>query len=339
MKPNNWVSASQATDLLAKQLVTWPLAKQNYQALERVRVKSFDMGGFTLRVQYNPARAVSTGAKVDARSLQARPCFLCPEHLPVEQERLPFGFHYLVLCNPYPIFPQHFTIPTRKHLPQRILPRIEDFLEMARRLAPLTLFYNGPHSGASAPDHAHFQAVTRGVMPIDEEALRLKHLYPIGESTFSRPPKAPLADRLKHPQADGESARVIPLTGYERNGFVILADTQEAAVRLFRQVYAALPIPPGQPEPMMNLFGYYVDNAWMLVVIPRKRHRPWQYEAEGADHLLSSPGAADIGGLFITPLEKDFEKMTPELLRDIYRQVCLSDQEVEEIFVHLSSIL
>ena len=97
------------------------------------------------------------------------------------------------------------------------------------------------------------------------------------------------------------------------------------------------PILPGEPEPMMNIFGSYYDNNWVITVIPRKRHRPWQYEAEGNDHLLSSPGAADIGGLFITPLEKDFKKINPELLRDVYQQVCLSDRDVEEIFVHLSS--
>ena len=96
MKPNNWVSSSQATELLAKQLVTWPLAEKNYKALEAVQVKSFDMGGFSIRAQFNPARIVSTGAKVDARSLKERKCFLCPENLPVEQERLPFGFRHLV---------------------------------------------------------------------------------------------------------------------------------------------------------------------------------------------------------------------------------------------------
>ena len=101
MKPNNWVSSSQATELLAKQLVTWPLAEKNYKALEAVQVKSFDMGGFSIRAQFNPARIVSTGAKVDARSLKERKCFLCPENLPVEQERLPFGFRHLVLCNPH----------------------------------------------------------------------------------------------------------------------------------------------------------------------------------------------------------------------------------------------
>ena len=290
MKPNNWVSSSQATELLSKQLVTWPLAEKNYKALEAVQVKSFDMGGFSIRAQFNPARIVSTGAKVDARSLKDRKCFLCPENLPVEQERLPFGFRHLVLCNPFPIFPQHFTIPTRKHTPQLILPQWNDFLELTRRLAPFTVFYNGPRSGASAPDHAHFQAVTRGIMPLDEEVTQF----------------------IRHPYASVYDTRIFPLTGNLRPGL-------------------------GEPEPMMNIFGSYYDNNWVITVIPRKRHRPWQYEAEGNDHLLSSPGAADIGGLFITPLEKDFKKINPELLRDVYQQVCLSDRDVEEIFVHLSS--
>lgn len=358
MKPNNWVSSSQATELLAKQLVTWPLAEKNYKALEAVQVKSFDMGGFSIRAQFNPTRIVSSGAKVDAQSLKERKCFLCPENLPVEQERLPFGFRHLVLCNPYPIFPQHFTIPTRKHTPQLILPQWNDFLELTRRLAPFTVFYNGPRSGASAPDHAHFQAVTRGIMPLDEEVTHLtacevtaSHTCEVTASQAVRlPPHKLLGYRLTSrevtaSQAVGRQATVLEagdgrihlLTGYLRNGFVIQASSAEAATRLFKAIYAALPVPPGEPEPMMNLFGSYYDDNWVITVIPRKRHRPWQYEAEGDDHLLSSPGAADIGGLFITPLEKDFKKINPELLRDVYQQVCLSDRDVEEIFVHLSS--
>lgn len=338
MKPNNWVSSSQATELLSKQLVTWPLAEKNYKALEAVQVKSFDMGGFSIRAQFNPARIVSTGAKVDARSLKERKCFLCPENLPVEQERLPFGLRHLVLCNPYPIFPQHFTIPTRAHTPQRILPQWDDFLELTRRLAPFTLFYNGPRCGASAPDHAHFQAVSRGIMPLDEEVAEfIRHPYASVYDTRMRAYTTPLCERIRHSYASVYGARIFPLTGNLRPGLVIQAATAEAATRLFKEIYAALPLPPGEPEPMMNLFGSYYDNQWVITMIPRKRHRPWQYEAEGDDHLLSSPGAADIGGLFITPLEKDFKKINPELLRDVYQQVCLSDREVEEIFVHLWS--
>lgn len=322
MKPNNWVSSSQATELLSKQLVTWPLAGKNYKALEAVQVKSFDMGGFSICAQFNPARIVSSGAKVDARSLKERKCFLCSENLPVEQERLPFGIRHLVLCNPYPIFPQHFTIPTREHTPQLILPQWDDFLELTRRLTPFTVFYNGPRSGASAPDHAHFQAVSRGIMPLDEEVAHF----------IDR--KVTTSQAVSRQAGDG---RILLLTGYLRNGFVIQASVQETATRLFKAIYASLPVPPGELEPMMNLFGSYYNDNWIITVIPRKRHRPWQYEAKGDDHLLSSPGAADIGGLFITPLEKDFKKISPKLLRDVYQQVCLSDREVEEIFVHLSS--
>ena len=129
----------------------------------------------------------------------------------------------------------------------------------------------------------------------------------------------------------------IELTCAEELHMVCLFPTAEAAEAAGEEIYAALPLPPGEPEPMMNLFGSYYDNQWVITMIPRKRHRPWQYEAEGDDHLLSSPGAADIGGLFITPLEKDFKKINPELLRDVYQQVCLNDRDVEEIFVHLSS--
>lgn len=366
MKPNNWVSSSQASELLAKQRVTWPLAGQNYRALETVRTKSFDLDGFTIRAQFNPARAISTGARLDTQSLRERKCFLCPDNLPIEQERLPFGLRYLVLCNPYPIFPEHFTIPSREHAPQRILPRVDDFLELTRRLDRFTLFYNGPRSGASAPDHAHFQAVTRGLMPMDTEILSLTDPAHIGQAEAGASPNrsrthvptgcvsVPLSATCASPHrlrtrlpTEGETAspsvgspyggRIFLLKGYLRNGFVIQARDQAAAAELFREIYEALPIPEGEEEPMMNLFGMYSEERWTLTLIPRRRHRPWQYEAAGHDHLLSSPGAADIGGLFITPLEKDFEKLTPALLRDVYQQVCLSDQEVADIFVHLSS--
>jgi len=219
------------------------------------------------------------------------------------------------IVQPLPDLPPTFYDPYPETYSATDIAAWNDFLELTRRLAPFTVFYNGPRSGASAPDHAHFQAVTRGIMPLDEEV-----------SQFIRQSYASVYDN-----------RIYPLTGNLRPGLVIQAATEEAATRLFKKIYAALPILPGEPEPMMNIFGSYYDNNWVITVIPRKRHRPWQYEAEGNDHLLSSPGAADIGGLFITPLEKDFKKINPELLRDVYQQVCLNDRDVEEIFVHLSS--
>lgn len=318
MKPNVWVSSSLAGELLAKQLVTWPLAANNYHALESVRLKSFDMGGFTIRVQFNPSRLISSGAKVDAQSIRERKCFLCNDNLPVEQERLPFGFHYLVLCNPYPIFPEHFTIPSRQHTEQLILPHLENFLELTRRMSDFTVFYNGPQCGASAPDHLHFQAGTRSLMPLDDEIpLRISR-----ENCLI---------------SEDESAHIFLLTGYLRNGFILQANTQRAMLSLFRKVYQILDEKPGDAEPMMNLFGYYQNGVWRLVIIPRRQHRPWQYSAEGTQHLLSSPGAADIGGLFITPRADDFEKMRPELLSDVYQQVCFRDSEIKEMASRITS--
>lgn len=311
MKPNIWVSSSQATELLTKQLVTWPLAAKNFHALETVRLKSFDMDGFTVKVQFNPSRIISSAARTDTESLRLRNCFLCADNLPEEQEKLPFGFNYFVLCNPYPIFPQHFTIPSREHAAQSILPRFPDFLEMSRRMEEYVLFYNGPKCGASLPDHAHFQAATRSVMPMDDE----------------------VADRIteKNRIFSVKDGSLYLLKQYLRNGIVIQARTSNVAHNLFRKVYQTLEIKPGDTEPMMNLFSYYQQGVWTIIVIPRRQHRPRQYEAVGEERLVSSPGAADIGGLFITPREEDYDKMTPELLRDVYNQVCLSDTEVEEI--------
>lgn len=317
MKPNAWVSSSQATELLAKQLATWPLAEANYKALEKVQIKSFDMGGFTIRVQYNPSRIVSSAAKTDATSIQERKCFLCPDNLPAEQERLPFGANYLVLSNPYPIFPQHFTIPSREHTPQSIQCRFLDFLELARRLDDFTVFYNGPECGASAPDHAHFQAGTRSFMPMDDEL----DAYPI---KFTR---------LLHEEKDGT---LFLLSGYLRNGFIIKAATLNAAQSLFGKIYSNLEIKPNETEPRMNLFAHYEKGIWTIIIIPRRQHRPWQYKAEGEQHLLSSPGAADIGGLFITPLKKDFDKINADLLCDVFSQVCFNDKEIETIAFNIA---
>lgn len=312
MKPNIWVSSSQARELLAKQLATWPLLAKNYEALKTVQTKSFDLGSFTIRVQFNPARVTSAGAKVDNRSIRERKCFLCTDHLPVEQVKLPFGSQYLVLCNPFPIFPQHFTIPTRKHEEQLILPRFNDFLELTRRLSDFTVFYNGPRSGASAPDHAHFQAVTRGVMPIDNEMDGI-----LAAGGF--------------PVPAGSDGSLQVFTHYLRNGFAITTPSRERASELFKKVYDALPLVEGETEPRMNILAMYQDGQWKIRVIPRRQHRPWQYEAEGNDHLLASPGAADIGGFFILVRQEDFEKITADILRDVYQQVCFSDMEIVEI--------
>ncbi|MDF9830699.1 DUF4922 domain-containing protein [Parabacteroides sp. PF5-6] len=309
MKPNKWISSAQADELLKKQLVTWSLPKKNYDDLQQVQTRQLDLGGITVQVQHNPARIASTGAKTDGQSIRQRQCFLCADNLPAEQIRLPFGYNYDVLCNPYPIFREHFTIVSRKHENQEIAKRLPDFLELAYRMNRHTVFYNGPRSGASAPDHAHFQAVTRGQMPIEKELHDLPNRY--AKEILSL-----------------EYGKLFALTHYFRNGFVIEASDKKTISLLFHLIYKVLDKKPDEPEPGMNLFASYDENQWRLILIPRHKHRPWQYDATGEDHILSSPGAADIGGLFITPREEDFMKINPHIIQNIYEQVGYADDEI-----------
>lgn len=152
-------------NLLTEQLASWETARNNYAALSGVRVKELNVNGIPYKVQFNPARIVSSGARVDAKSIQERKCFLCPANLPPVQKGIPFSGHYNILVNPFPIFPRHLTIPELAHTPQRIASRFTDMLELAGALTEYTIFYNGPKCGASAPDHAHSRQETRGSCP------------------------------------------------------------------------------------------------------------------------------------------------------------------------------
>ncbi len=310
MKSTNTVNSAMVDDFFKKQIATWPLACENYKMLKKVENKTMYIDRFSIKIQHNPARIKSSGAKLDESSIKNRKCFLCQKNLPAEQIILPVGDNYLILCNPFPIFPQHFTIANRKHTDQLILPHINDMLEITRQLNKYTIFYNGPRSGASAPDHAHFQACTRSYMPIDEDVEDLL----TQQST-----------QMIHKN----NGSLYAFSGYIRNGFVIESSVKETACELFKQLYHSLKKTiNNDEEPMMNIFSYYSDKAWRMVIIPRKKHRPWQYDAAGDEHLLASPGAADIGGLFIMPLRKDFERISPAILQDIYQQVCFNDEEI-----------
>jgi hypothetical protein len=277
----------QATQLLNRQLTHWPLAAKNYRALAHVETKQLQISGYTFTVQFNPARITSSSAKVDAQTIQERACFLCRHHLPPEQEVLPYtaqsGNEYLILCNPFPIFPRHLTIPDCKHTDQLIFGRIEDMVELAEQLSDFVLLYNGPKCGASAPDHFHFQAGNKGFLPLQaavESGASIEH-YPV-------------------------SAFVVQ--SEEANGVAAALKT-------------AIPL---EPEPMFNLLCWKTGSKFYLVVFPRKCHRPAQYFAEGDAHILLSPGSIDLGGVVITPLEKDFRRLSEADVANIFAQISLS---------------
>lgn len=305
------VNSKIISEFMADQLAAWPMAAANFEALLTVEVKEIDLPGWNVKVQFNPARAVSSSAKVDAASLKARKCFLCRENRPEVQTAIPWlDGKYEILINPFPIFPRHLTIPATDHTPQRIAGRIADMLLLAHELEDYTVFYNGPRCGASAPDHMHFQAGNSDFLTINEalEGAELKNLASEGGATLA------LCDSL-------------PVK-------VFVIDTpagrRDDAANIFERLYKALPCSTAE-EPMMNLLAYTTPIGVRLVVIPRKKHRPSFYGTEGENTMLLSPASVDMGGVFITPMKKDFEKLDKSIILNVFNELCLSTEEINEI--------
>ena len=291
------------------QLAEWEFARRNFEALRRIETKTFDLDGFLIRVQFNPARIVSSAAQVDAASVVARKCFLCSENQPPEQRGLPWGDGYRVLVNPYPIFARHFTIPAAEHVPQSIADRYGDMLALARCFDREVVFYNGPRCGASAPDHAHFQAVGKGAMPLEAEVGRFA--------------------TEKVLEASGAAAYAI--RDYLRGGFVIRSADASAAAACFGKLYEALEVLPADAEPMMNVLTWYDSDGWTSCVFPRTKHRPACFYGEGATDLLVSPASVDLAGVMIVPRKDDFVKITAENIRAIFNEVCIDDSALQRI--------
>ncbi len=308
---NNY--SEQVEKLIEQQLVVWQTPRDNYAALQNVEVKEFKVKRSTIKVQFNPARIVSSAAKVDNKSLKERKCFLCAANRPEVQEGIAWGENYTILINPFPIFPKHLTIPCNDHTDQRILARIGDMMAIAKDLPGYTLFYNGPKCGASAPDHMHFQAGNRGFLGFETDYLA--------------------ADKKE--VISNACATLSLLSGLANAAFLIEAVEIDAATELFVTLYNALEIPEGEEEPMLNILCWSEEGKWKVAVFPRRKHRPACYSAEGDANILISPASVDMGGVFITPLEKDFKKITADDLEQILDEVCLDQSGVEKILNNL----
>lgn len=306
------LTSKQAKELLHSQLDEWVLAKTNFDALKGVETKEFVFSDFVIRIQFNPARIQSSAAKVDAKSIQERKCFLCPNNLPAEQKRIPYG-EYQLLVNPFPIFPEHFTIPTYKHTDQLIAGMYGDMLDLAKDINEYTIFYNGPKCGASAPDHAHFQAGIKGFLPLEEEVQKIK------KETILK------SDKLT----------LYAIRQYLRNCFLIETRDKNEAIAVFNKIYGLLELKEGDKEPMMNILTWYENGIWYSVVFPREKHRPNCFFAEGDDNVLISPASVDLGGVFITPLEKDFKKIKEKDVEDILKEICINDEKMQLIISKL----
>lgn len=307
---NTVVSKTKA--LFLHQINNWELAKQHYLDLKSIKKKTFQFDGFKIVVQFNPGRIISSSAKVDAKSIEERPCFLCANNLPTEQRGVLCNENYLLLLNPFPIFEEHFTIPQFEHTPQEIKKNIGDMLKIAKELGVgYTIFYNGPKCGASAPDHMHFQASLKNRMPIEKE---FNYINENSKELFKN-----------------EKISVSAVTNYLRNCFLIESDDKILIEEEFQKLYKSIKeITASDQEPLVNIIVTYFDT-WRVYIFPRKAHRPKQFFAEGEAKILLSPAAVDFGGLLITPREEDFEKISKEDIVDIFEQTAVDKITVEKI--------
>lgn len=296
--------------LISRQLRDWDLAGRNYSALGSVATRSLSLGEATVTLQFNPERRRSSSAAIDKVSVACRECFLCSENQPVKQKAVLWGDHYKIQVNPYPIFKRHLTIADLHHVPQRVTDRVGDMLSLASALPDFVIFYNGPRCGASAPDHAHFQAGAKGEMPLCDEVLHA----------------------TTHLLADGDEGFIGFIDTLGRSLFTIETMTQRTAERYALRLLDLLPVPDGADEPMVNILCWWnrTDRQWFVVIFPRCKHRPDCY-GEGEDKLLLSPGAVDMGGLWAVPERKDFDALTPDMIQALYNELCLSRSDLAHV--------
>ncbi len=298
-----------------RQLEKWDDARHRFRDLKHVETKKLSE---EVRLQFNPARIVSTGAKIDKKTLGERPCFLCDKNRPKEQMSQQIDERFHLLVNPFPILPVHFTIPARKHQPQAIY---KNYGEMHRFLSlhsELMVFYNGPKCGASAPDHLHFQAGTSGILPLQTNWQRLSRN---------------LTDIISL----NDEEKIAVVRDFIVPAFVIISKSEESDETLFHRLYKSMPMRGDETEPMMNIIAWRKGDEYISVVIPREKHRPEAYFAEGDAQVMVSPGALDMSGLIITPREEDFHKLTEESATTILQECGISTEKMNSIVTKLKT--
>lgn len=316
---------NQIDKFVKDQLSVWPLAAENYRSLKKAGSKVLSIGGLPVTVQLNPCRRISSEASLDKESINRRPCFLCPENRPAEQTNMEFegrkGRRYRVTLNPYPIFPSHLVISSFEHTPQSIWHRYQDLLDFVRENNEYLGFYNGPESGASAPDHMHFQACPLGLTPLQN---RVDELLAAGD------------DNTLDYLTNVKEARLFHLNEYARGVFVLCGATAKSMAKLFYRLLDCAPVPDGSSEPKMNIIAWCHEGEYRTAVIFRERHRPHNYSSSGADHLAMSPGCADLAGVYVTTREEDFGKLDAGLLSQVVREIAASEETEKEIIWRLT---
>lgn len=303
------------------QLSVWPMAAANFRSLKTVKTKELIINGLEAKLQYNPMRVASSTADVSAEAIAARKCFLCKDNQHKEQFHIPFegrkGRMYRIQVNPFPIFKKHLVIVRNEHLPQAIWHHFPDMLDFASAYTDYTVFYNGPSSGASAPDHLHFQAVPRHQLPL-ENAIDV------------------FLDQPTELLSSVKDATLYRYPGYVNGVFALKATTTKSLAKLFYRLLDCTDRLEGENEPMFNLYAYKKGEEYRSFIIMREAYRSHHYTSKGEDHLSISPGAADMAGFFIAPFKEDMDKVTASLLCEMLKEVTISDEEQRMIEFRLN---
>ena len=299
--------------LLIQQKIDWQFAANGFESLKSVQTKEFNFDGYKIKVQFNPGRIKSSSAKVDEKSIKERECFLCWENLPPGQKGILINEEYVILVNPFPIFPEHFTIPNFKHTQQSIINSFPDLLEISKELSKYyTVFYNGPKCGASAPDHLHFQAGSKNFMPIDLEFEQLKNEY--GNVLFED-------KNIVLSAVDDGLRRFISFKSRDK---YLIEHTFEKFYEHYKNISS------NNNEPMMNILASYEkESGWQIIIFLREKHRSSHYFAQDENQILISPAAVDLGGIFITPRQKDFEIISTNIIKEICDEITLAKEKFD----------
>ncbi len=317
---------------VSDQLSTWSLAADNYKALGNVHVREIDVNGLTVRLQFNPARMISSAAKLSKEDIARRKCFLCVENRPPVQVNIPFetvsGHEYHILVNPYPIFPDHLVVAKSTHQDQAISGRYEDMLQFARTYTECTFYYNGPRCGASAPDHHHFQGVPRSIMPLEvsvDTSLDISSKYGSSQECIKLTELCTCND-----------ARLYHYNNFSTGIFVISSSSVASASILFDRLMSCAQTPEGDVEPRINLFSWWTGEEYRTIIYFRRCHRSHHYFSDGPDHLTMSPGCADMAGVFIVPVQEEYTKITSELISEMIEEITITKEEESRMVARLT---
>jgi hypothetical protein len=297
--------------LLSDQKKAWQELREGYESLENVRERDLSCKGFSIRLQYNPGRIKSSTAEVAEINEKERQCFLCLDHLPEDQRGIRYRTDYFILGNPMPVFSSHFTVSHIDHRLQAIDEHIGTYLQLMADLGPSwTVLYNGPKCGASAPDHLHFQAAPSGKMPIEKDIQEEKRLALIKQ-----------VDKILWYRVRNLGREIILLQGEDP---IAIEHVLQNFLMVLKKVLST------DEEPMMNITGFCEKRKWRLMIFPRRKHRPDAFCMKGDARVVVSPGVIDMGGLLITPVEKDFKRLDATAVEGIYKEVSLEGEIVEK---------